>query len=201
MSGPDPIIPLASAENSQEAFETAVEVLSGLREGNLNPAFQRDQTSQDYSRGRLTFSSSAHLVPRTEEELAYDRCKKLPVKTSIADVREELGIPSTGMANDHTWDQLSVNPSSSSTHTSHLTPFHSLKNVVAQLGDEYHLETKDSTAVSIKDLTNICKSIEQSIPWQDCAPKQPAAAFVPVLLYRWKKNRIRRPEQRKGLLH
>ncbi|KAF3138985.1 hypothetical protein TWF569_008680 [Orbilia oligospora] len=192
MSGSDPKIPLASAENSQAAFETAVEVLSGLREGNLNPAFQRDQTSHDYSRGRLTFSSSAHLVPRTEEELAYDCCKKLPVKTSIADVREKLGIPSTGMANDHTWDQLSVNPSSRSTHPSH-------PNVVAQLGDEYHLDTKDSTAVSITDLTNICKSIEQSIPWQDCAPKQPAAAFVPVLLYRWKKNRVRRPEQRKGL--
>ncbi|KAK6513259.1 hypothetical protein TWF506_009418 [Arthrobotrys conoides] len=175
-----------AAEDSQAAFETAVEVLSGLREGYLSPASQQSQTSGeagqtslDYNPGRFTFPSSAHLVPKTEEELAYDRCKKLGVRASVATIREELGIPSTGMANDHTWNQLS--------------------KLVAQLGDEYHL--KDSAEISITDLTNICKHIETSIPWRECTPKRPAAAFVPILLYRWKQNRIRRSEQRKGGSH
>ncbi|KAK6495613.1 hypothetical protein TWF481_006212 [Arthrobotrys musiformis] len=169
-----------SAESSQAAFDTAVEVLSGLREGNLSPAFQQSQTP-DQTSGRSTFSSSAHLVPKTEEEVAYDRCKKLSVRVSVPTIREELGIPSPGMANDHTWDQLS--------------------ELVAQLGYKYRLELKETSEVSITDLTNICKEIENSIPWQECTPKKPAAAYVPTLLYRWKQNRIRRPEQRKGGPH
>ncbi|KAK6507834.1 hypothetical protein TWF481_006256 [Arthrobotrys musiformis] len=99
----DPRNASASAESSKAAFESAVEVLSGLRE--TNPASEYDQRNEpplDYNSDRPTFSSSAHLVPKTEEELAYDRCKKLPVKTSMVSVREELGIPSTGMAHDFT---------------------------------------------------------------------------------------------------
>ncbi|EGX52424.1 hypothetical protein AOL_s00043g213 [Orbilia oligospora ATCC 24927] len=168
MSDPDSIT--GSAESSRAAVETAIEVLSGLREAH----------DHDYGRDNHISSPvlpSAHLVPRTEEEFAYDKCKKLPIKQSMVRLRDELGIPSTGMANDHRWEQLS--------------------NLVARLVHEFRLDTKEK--ISISEFTEFSKAIGDSLEWQDCSPKHPVAAFVPVLLTRWKKNRVIRPQQRRGL--
>ncbi|KAF3078006.1 hypothetical protein TWF569_000236 [Orbilia oligospora] len=99
MSNSDFTTASTPAESSRTAFETAVEVLSGFRD---------DNPASPPIHDRQWLSISAHLIPQTEEELAYDQCKKLTIKTSMAKVREELGIPSTGMANDHRWEQLSV---------------------------------------------------------------------------------------------
>ncbi|EGX52423.1 hypothetical protein AOL_s00043g212 [Orbilia oligospora ATCC 24927] len=166
MSHPDFRTASASAEGSQAAFETAVEVLSGFREGNANPT---SQPIHDHPR----LSIAAHLIPQTEEEVAYDQCKKLSIKTSMSKVREELGIPSTGMANDYTWDQLSK----------------LVDRTLKELNYEFE---------SISSLTKLSQAIQNSLEWQECTPQRPASAYVPVLIYRWKKGRRDPPKRRRA---
>ncbi|KAK6525981.1 hypothetical protein TWF281_011024 [Arthrobotrys megalospora] len=154
-----------SEGTSQSAFETAVEVLSGFRDG--NPALPPPLPSP-----------SAHLIPRTPEEFAYIDCDKLSVKTSMANVRAELGVPqsttkSTNMINNFKWEQLS--------------------ELVARLSQEFDFDDE-----SVSNLTQISQAIEASAQWKDCEPRRPVSAFVPVLISRWKKNRRDRPNQRKA---
>ncbi|KAK6518288.1 hypothetical protein TWF506_005448 [Arthrobotrys conoides] len=84
-----------SAEGSQAAFETAVEVLSGFREENPLPTTNRRQ------------EASSPWIPQTAEEAAYDQCEKLSTTTTMANVRRGLGIPSGTKHNDYVWLQLS----------------------------------------------------------------------------------------------
>ncbi|KAK6498284.1 hypothetical protein TWF506_004523 [Arthrobotrys conoides] len=142
-------------ESSQSAFETAVEALSELRGGTA----------------LLPVSPSAHLLPRTPEELVYADCKKIAVKTSIADVRAELGVPqstteSINTINNYKWEQLSA--------------------LIAALSQEFDFDDD-----SVSNLTRISQAIERSPSWGDCNPRRPVSAFVPVLIYRWRKNRQR----------
>ncbi|KAK6337055.1 hypothetical protein TWF718_009841 [Orbilia javanica] len=143
----------SNSAGSREAFETAVEVLSGFRDG--NPA-------------SVSPSPSAHLVPRTPEEFDYVRCEKYRKKTTMTKLRTDLGIPSgnadTEMANNYKWDKLS--------------------DLVHRLVRELNYETE-----SVANLAKLSRDIENSPEWKDCNPKRPAAAFIPVFIHRWKKNR------------
>ncbi|KAF3231938.1 hypothetical protein TWF192_005725 [Orbilia oligospora] len=95
--------PSTSAEGSQAAFETAVEVLSGFREENPSPTTDRRQ------------EASSPWIPKTAEEAAYDQCEKLSTTTTMANVRRGLGIPSGNKHNDYVWQQLSVSPTNTPT--------------------------------------------------------------------------------------
>ncbi|KAK6495568.1 hypothetical protein TWF481_002616 [Arthrobotrys musiformis] len=152
-----------SAEGSQSAFETAVEVLSGFRDG--NPALAPS-----------TSSPSAHLEPKTPDEFAYAKCYKKGVKTSMADLRAELGVPqstnsSTNERNEYRWKQLS--------------------KLVARLSQEFNFYDP-----GVSNMTQISLAIGRSVEWQDCEPQRPTHAYVEVLIARWKKNREDRPKQR-----
>ncbi|KAF3289078.1 hypothetical protein TWF132_007736 [Orbilia oligospora] len=77
----------SSREDSQRSdFATAV-VLSTLRnDENLNPAPPIPVISS-------SAVADANLIPKTAEEYEYLRCPKLKGKTTMVQIRQELGIP------------------------------------------------------------------------------------------------------------
>ncbi|KAF3111288.1 hypothetical protein TWF102_006961 [Orbilia oligospora] len=173
MSGRNFRTPSTSAESSQAAFETAVEVLSGFREE--NPTHRRQEPSAPWipqTAEKATDEPPAPWIPRTAEEAAYDRCEKLSTTTSMANVRRDLGIPSGTKHNDYVWQQLS--------------------DLVDEAIQELNYEIEN-----LANLTKISQKIQNSGIWKYCDPQRPASAYVPILIYRWKKSRWD-PKQRRG---
>ncbi|RVD80824.1 uncharacterized protein DFL_008713 [Arthrobotrys flagrans] len=161
----DSNLPSSSREDSQQSdFATAV-VLSTLRDDeNPNPASLIPVISS-------STVADASLIPKTTEEYEYLMCQKLKSKTSMAQIREELGIPTSsdqihGPVNNYKWKALS--------------------DFIDNLSKDPEVDLNDD---SVSTMVKICQALERSKIWADCSPTRPAAAFVPVLLFRWRRNR------------
>ncbi|EGX51177.1 hypothetical protein AOL_s00054g553 [Orbilia oligospora ATCC 24927] len=134
----------SSREDSQRSdFATAV-VLSTLRnDENLNPAPLIPVISS-------SAVADANLIPKTAEEYEYLRCPKLKGKTTMVQIRQELGIPGSpdpiqGPVNDYKWKSLSASRNS--------------HDFINELDKDPNLDLNDD---SVSSMVKICQALEQS---------------------------------------
>ncbi|KAF3186370.1 hypothetical protein TWF788_003235, partial [Orbilia oligospora] len=141
-------------DNQRSDFATAV-VLSTLRNDenlNSNPAPPIPVISS-------SAVADANLIPKTVEEYEYLRCPKLKSKTTMAQIRQELGIPESpdpiqGPVNNYKWKTLS--------------------DFIDELDKDPEVDLNND---SVSTMVKICQALEQSKIWADCSPIRPAAAF------------------------
>ncbi|KAF3179461.1 hypothetical protein TWF225_003422 [Orbilia oligospora] len=150
-------------ETSAESEERAASILFEMR-GQIT--------------GAANISPTAHLAPMTPEQLLYDTYPCLACKagnTGAEPPKRSKVIESLGKV-----------------------------SLVQAIGIFYLIQSKqefvdklskyfDVDNHSVENMIEIVKAIESSPAWGDCSPDSPVAAFVPVLLNRWKRNRIDRP--------